>query len=954
MTSFNVNAQRTYESVDGDAMQVRIYTLANGLKIYLSANQEEPRVTAHIAVNTGHRNDPAETTGLAHYLEHLMFKGSKSFGTINYEKEKSYLDQITKLYEEHYKLTDPSARKAKYHEIDSVSQIAAQYNIPNEYDKLVASIGCEGSNAYTSFDITCYTENVPSNEIENWAKIQSDRFQNLVIRGFHTELEAVYEEKNISLANDNNKQFDALMSKMFPSHSYGTQTTIGTQEHLKNPSIVNILNYYNKYYKPNNIAICMSGDLDYEKTVDIIDKYFGEWQAGNDVSPRQFPQQPILTAPVDTAVVGLEQESIMLGWRMKGAADIQNDTLKLVQNILYNNKAGLIDLNINQKMKAQGASAELFSLKDYSTIILYGAPKEGQSLDDVKSLLLGEIGKLKEGDFDENQLSAIVNNMKLEYNKDIESNATRTNMLVDSYINGGTWKDDVQQIERISKITKADVMKFAKQYLTDGYVCSRKLLGEDTNIKKIDKPEITPIPTNRELHSAFLDEIVSSTVEPIQPKFVDFNTELNFGEINSNMPFIYKQNTVNDLFSLTFRYEFGTQADNRYDIASYYQSLLGTDQLTNEDIQKKFYALACDYSINVYDDAICYTVSGLNENLDKALQLAEDVINHAKSERKIYDDMVDQILKYRDDCKKEQRICSSALKDYTLYGSYNPSTNIMTEQQLRDANPQTLLDLLKGLSSIEHTIIYYGPSSEADVASIVGRHHKTEATLSQAPVNKPYEFTTTPTNEIIIAPYDAKNIYMYKLHNENRQWNTEEDATRCLFNEYFGGGMNTIVFQELREARGLAYSAAAIYARPGKRNEPEYVLEYIISQNDKMKDCISVFNDITNNMPESESAFQLSKQNIEKSLQCRRVTKGNVINYYFTMKKLGIDYDIQESIYNALSPLTLQDIKNFENETMKNKTWRYAILGDEKELDMNYLKTIGNVKHLTLKDIFGY
>ena len=281
-----------YITVNNDPMGVRIYTLDNGLKVYLSVNSETPRVTAHIAVNTGSRNDPADCTGLAHYLEHLMFKGSKQFGTTDYSAEKPYIDKITALYEEYRTITDPTARKVKYHEIDSVSQIAAKYNIPNEYDKLMSLIGSEGSNAYTSYDVTCYTEDVPSNELERWAKVQADRFQNLVMRGFHTELEAVYEEKNISLASDDEKAADALMAKLYPTHSYGTQTTIGTQDHLKNPSLVAIQNYYDRYYVPNNIAIVIAGDIVPEQTIAIIDKYFGSWKPGKDVSGRKFGPQP--------------------------------------------------------------------------------------------------------------------------------------------------------------------------------------------------------------------------------------------------------------------------------------------------------------------------------------------------------------------------------------------------------------------------------------------------------------------------------------------------------------------------------------------------------------------------------------------------------------------------------------------------------------------------------------
>jgi len=954
MSAASTYAQRHYEAVEGDAMGVRIYTLPNGLKVYLSVNREQPRVTAHIAVNTGHRNDPAATTGLAHYLEHLMFKGTTSFGTTNYEAEKPLLDEITRLYEEHYRLTDPEARRAKYHEIDSVSQLAAQYNIPNEYDKLMAAIGSEGSNAYTWFDITCYTEDIPANEIENWARIQSNRFQHMVIRGFHTELEAVYEEKNISLSNDDEKLLNAYMATLFPTHSYGTQTTLGTQDHLKNPSIVNIQNYFDRYYKPNNVAICMVGDLDYDQTMNLIERHFGAWQPGTDISPRQFPAQPTFTTPQDTTVVGIEQESIMLGWRFKGAADAQNDTLRLLSDLLSNGQAGLIDLDLNQKMRIQVGGAQLLPLKDYSTLILVAYPNEGQTLNQVKQLLLAEAEKVKKGDFDESLIAAILNNMKLRHNRLMEENQGRVSMMVDAYINGQTWQEAVHQIDRISQLKKEDIVRFANQHLTDGYVCARKLQGEDNDIKKIDKPSITPIPTNRDLHSAFLDSIQEAHVDPIQPKFANFQDELTITTTTKGLPLIYKQNQTNDIFTLTFRYEFGKEADNRYTVAADYLNKLGTSDKTNEEIQKLFYQMACTYSINVSEETLNINITGLNEHLPDALALTEHVLSNAKADQKVYDQLVEQLLKARNDEKKEQRPCFSRACHYALYGAYNPETNIMSEKALKSTAPQTLLNLLKNLPNIEHTVIYYGPYEQKKVAQLINKLHRTTKSLQPAPPNKPYVLKQTPQTEVFLAPYEAKNIYMSKLHNEGRQWTPNHAAVEALFNEYFGGGMNTIVFQELREARGLAYSAKAYYNMPEKQGEPEYVTEQIISQNDKMMDCINVFNDITERMPQSEGAFQLAKQSLTKTLQSRRVTKYNLINFYYQMKKLGLDRDLYEQVYQELPSLTLADITNFEQQTMTRKPWCYVILGDEKELDMDGLNQIGTIHRVTLEDIFGY
>ena len=364
-----------YETVDGDMAETRIYTLKNGLKVYLSVNTEEPRIQTYIAVRTGSKNDPAETTGLAHYLEHLMFKGTGKFGVTDSTAEAPLLADIEQRYEKYRKLTDPDERRQAYHEIDSVSQLAAQYFIPNEYDKLMAAIGAEGTNAYTSEDVTCYTEDIPANEVDNWAKIQADRFKNMVIRGFHTELEAVYEEYNIYLTNDGDKMYYALFKKLFPTHPYGMQTTIGTQEHLKNPSITNIKEYFNKWYRPNNVAICMAGDMNPDEVVATIEKYFGDWQPGDDITQPTFPEQPELTAPVDTTVLGLEAESLWLGWRFDQASSLQTDTLQVIDHMLSNGTAGLIDLDINQQMKMLGAASHTMTQMDYSVFLLDGSPK---------------------------------------------------------------------------------------------------------------------------------------------------------------------------------------------------------------------------------------------------------------------------------------------------------------------------------------------------------------------------------------------------------------------------------------------------------------------------------------------------------------------------------------------------------------------------------------------------
>ena len=943
-----------YQTVDGDVTKMRIYTLDNGLKVYLSVNKEKPRLQANIAVRTGSRNDPAETTGLAHYLEHLMFKGTKQFGVTDAVAEQPYLDDIEARYEYYRTLTAPEARLQAYHEIDSVSQVASQYFIPNEYDKLMAAIGSEGTNAYTSFDETVYVENIPSNEIENWAKIQSDRFQNMVIRGFHTELEAVYEEYNIHLTDDRDKEVNALLAKLFPTHPYGTQTTIGTQEHLKNPSITNIKNYFHRYYVPNNIAICMAGDFNPDEVIAIIDKYFGSWKRSEMLARPEYGPQPELKSVADTTVVGLEAENVMMAWRFAAGNTAQADTLDVISSILGNGKAGLFELNLEQPMKAQSVTAFCYPLADYTTFVIMGMPKDNQPLEELRTLILEELEKLKRGEFADDLLESVINNKKLEFLNSLDDNSSRAGMMVDAFIINRNWADVVGQIERQSHMTKQQIVEFAQRHFGQNFACVYKREGEDTTQKKIDKPAITAIPTNRDLQSRFLAEIANAEVAPIAPKFMDFQRDLKDTKTKAGLPLFYKQNTTDDRFNLEFVYNFGEEDLVDMVYAANYLDYIGTDKMSVSDIKQKFYKLACNYGISVVNDRTYVWMNGLNENLPAALALLEDLLQNAKADADSYGKYVDLVQKTREDSKKEQNSNIGALFDYGSYGPYNPTRNIIPTDKLRQLDPQQLVDNLKRLRNMEQTVLYYGTMSEEQLSKMLAKYHKTQKKMQPVPVGKRYTLQTTPSDEILIAPYDAKNIYMIQFHNENKPWNKGEEPVQDLFNEYFGGGMNTIVFQELRESRGLAYSAFARYQRPDRTSTPESFFTYIISQNDKMMDCIRTFNQIIDTIPQSQSAFDIAKQSLTKSLQSRRITRFNILSNYYMYKRMGYTADPKEAVYKALPSITLQDVVDFEKKNMARKSYRYIILGDEKELDMQALEKIGPIRRLTTEEIFGY
>ena len=475
-----------YETVPGDPLGAKIYTLKNGLTVYMSVNKDEPRIQTLMPVRAGGKDDPADNTGLAHYLEHMMFKGTEQFGTQDYAAEKPLLASIDSLFEVYRTLTDPQARLDLYHQIDSISYEASKIAIPNEYDKLMSIIGSRGSNAYTSDDVTCYVEEIPSNQLENWAKIEADRFKNCVFRGFHTELEAVYEEKNMGLTDDTEKTFDALNSMLFPNHPYGTQTVIGTQDHLKNPSLKAIRKQKDTFYVPNNVAICLSGDFDPDEAVKIIEKYFGDWKPNKNLPTFTVKPEAPVTAPMEKQILGNEAEFVIMGWRTPGTSSTDSDITDIVASVLSNGQAGLIDLDVVQNQSVLDAGVMPYGRVDHGLFILEGMPKEGQTLEEVRDILLAEVAKLRAGDFSEELVEAAKANYKLQEMQSLVSNRARASQFVTAFINRMPWKTAVGRMDRVARVTKADVVAFANQFLGEqAYAIAYKHIGEDTSIKKI-------------------------------------------------------------------------------------------------------------------------------------------------------------------------------------------------------------------------------------------------------------------------------------------------------------------------------------------------------------------------------------------------------------------------------------------------------------------------------------
>jgi predicted Zn-dependent peptidase len=935
----------------GDPLKTRYYKMPNGLTLITSVNKEQPRVQTMIAVKTGSKNDPANNTGLAHYLEHMLFKGTDKYGTLNWEAEKKVLDEIDALYERYNQSSNEAERKSIYRLIDSASARAARLAVANEYDKMCQSIGAQGTNAFTSFEQTVYINDIPTNALHKWVELESERFRNPVLRLFHTELEAVYEEKNISLDNDMNEVYEKLLAGLFRNHNYGKQTTIGTVEHLKNPSLKAIREYYYKYYVPNNMAIIMVGDIDPDMCAEMVKSHFAWMQ------PKPVPVQPILPEmprgkPEQIDVVGPEAEQLYIGFRVPGAGTREAMLARLTDLILNNSSAGLIDLNLVKQQKVLHAESMAEIEKDYGFFLLNGAPKEGQRLEEVRDLLLAQLDLIRQGKFDEEMLRAIILNEEISTIQSFKSNMGRSYMLMSAFTNDVAYHKVRNELYEMSKVTRQEIIDFVNEYLGVDRVEVYKRQGERPVVAKIEKPAISQVELNRDKQSTWTANWLADPMDTLRPEFIDYTKAIRFSEVNK-VPLWYVKNESNRLFDLYYVFDIGRLHRKDLPFALNYLQFLGMEGMSNEALNKKFYALGCSWSVSSDDKQSYLSLSGPEEHFEDALRLLEQFIRAPKADEQALKDLVDRTRKQRSDNKLDKRQISQALGAYARYGKDNPFNYQLSEAELSALTSAQLLTSLRSLFSTKHRIFYYGSRDEAKLQAALTSIHKVPATFSPAPALKQFTEVPVTENKVWFAHYDMVQADI-RWQRPAAMYDIKTVPVANLFNEYFGGGMGSVVFQTIRESKALAYSTYSSYVLPSEKDKPAQVIAFVGTQSDKLHEAIGSMQELLDKLPANEGQFELARQSVRKSIESERITETRLLFSFDALSRLGLNNDIRKDVYAQSTNLKLGDITAFHQANFSRKPYNISIVGSRDRIKAGDLARYGKVQEVPLDVLFGY
>lgn len=934
---------------ENDPLDAQIYELDNGLRVYLTENHEEPRFYAEIAVRAGSKHDPADGTGLAHYLEHLLFKGNQNLGSLDYASEKPHLDRIVALYEEHHDETDPSRRAEIYAQINNEAQLAAQYSVPGELDRLYNSMGGSALNAHTSFEETVYKIGLPSNRLRHWAEIESDRFVNPVFRLFHTELETVYEEKNRSLDSAGRIIGTAVNETLFKVHPYGQQPTIGTVEHLKNPSLVYIQDYFDTNYVPNNMAVFISGDIDPAETIELISEKFGHWERKPLPEIGPWVEEPLQGAERRTVQYPGE-EQVQIAFRTASNGSMDKEALILVDMILDNRTAGLINLNLNQQQRVSSAGSSPLFLNDAGTQYLYGVPKQDQTLEEVEQLLLDQLEIIKAGDFEEWIIPAIINDFKKNEKAGLEFNQTRVSMMRDSFIQGSDWDYHVAELDRMSELTKQDVVDVANKYFGDDYVAVYRIDAQN-EIPEVEKPQIDPVIIDSSLQSEFAARILAMEYEEIEPSYVEADRDYRIVQFADGVDLYYAPNPLNDLFSFSINVEVGTEANEKLSLAAALMDVAGTTSRSNEELQKEWYQIGTDFRFGSGENSSGISISGLDEQFEDSLALAMELIKNPSADEQTLELLKGILLKSREDQKSSPPAIARALTLYNRYGEESPMLEALTREEIMASTVDELLALPAELLNFKHTLSYTGSMPLEDVVEVLRRQHAITGDLEETPE---YRFRTARNideTEIYVVDQQTAQAQV-RIEFPDGIYDRDDSLASSIYTNYFGSGMSSVVFQELREARALAYTAGARYAQGGRLNDQNIMLGSIGTQTDKTVDALDAFIDLIDNMPESNERFETVVESLLNRYRTSKISFREVIGAVRGWERLGLEGDPRRDSFEKLQTATINDLLSFQQEHVKDRPKLISIVGDLSILNTEELEQFGTVKEIQVDDLF--
>ena len=940
-----------------NAQGLKAFKLPNGLSVFIWEDETVPNAFGMVAVNVGAKEDPENYTGLAHYLEHMLFKGTENIGSLDWAKEKPIYDQIIAKYDEMAKIVDPEQRKAISKEINELTKEAAKYSLSNEFSNLTLAMGGGNLNAATSLDYTFYHSSFPAGEVYKWLELNSERFINPVFRNFQPELETVYEEFNRGQDQQMRRVNEFVTSNLFAGHPY-SRSVLGLPQHLKNPQLSELIKFYNTWYVPSNMALIIVGNVKTNEIYPIIREKFGRLENRPVPEKKVYPEVPVKGRKEFSAKLSRNPQ-VMLAYKGLTSNSEDDIALDICVSILSNsNRTGLLDkLVLDGDILSAGAYSE--ALQDRGDIIVSAIPaydmyqRRFESLKSVEKLILKEIQKLQAGQFEDWLVQSIKSKMIRDYDLMMESNENKANVISQIFLAGRDMGELLNHKEMVASITTEQIKEMAKKYFGSDYIVFLLNDGKPPKGEKLEKPEYDPILPVRGAESMYAKEF---SFLPVKTGATDFANmgEVQERKINDKSRLFYTKNSENSIFSLTLKFGIGTEKMPKLALAASLMNTAGImGQMNAQAVKQEFSNLGASSSYSVDGNYLYVTMNGFEESLEASCNLLTRHILLPQLDEKQLNSRKSPYFQMRAMEKSSTEDMASAMNQYVLFQEKSDYIDRLSLKEIQELTVSNLTGEFQRATDYEAEIHYVGGMDLDAVYDILSKNlplKEGEKTSTSPEVKDRIEYAE---NTIYFLPNSDAQQSSISFYIQGDEYNHGIDVYRTAFNQYFAGGFSGLVLQEIREYRSMAYTASAGYSVPPIEGKKSYLMGRLGTQSDKTLDAIEVFMGLLDDMPQYPDRMPMIKNYMKQTALTEKPTFRYASQIYESWKRRGYTKSPAETNMEKIDNLTFDDIVKFYNENVKGRKVAIGIVGDPKSIDLKALEKYGKVVRVNTGKVFS-
>ena len=915
------------------------YKLENGLTVMLWEDHDQPDVTGYVVVRAGAVDEPAEYTGLAHYLEHMLFKGTQKIGALDWEAEKPIYDSIIALYDQYCETTDPEQREKLATQINECSMREAKVSSTEDFFNLLDLIGAEGVNAFTSFDVTAYHNSFPEAEMYRWLTIFSDRLIDPVFRTFQAELENVFEEYNMYANNPSSQASKQLMQDIYKGSPY-ERDVIGHPEHLKNPRLSKLIEFYNTWYVPNNMALILVGDFDAEAAKPMIAETFSRLQ------PKELPARPSYP---EVQLTGSKHYNLgyspQIAWVYPGlkANDPEQEVLEFVCNLLSNGQTGLLD-KITIDGEVQYAGVGLDARRNTGRIIVQAVPyydanqQMFESDKATEKIVMKEIDKIKAGEISDEMIASLKRMYAQSYKVANESSESKMNWLLSAFMYDMPLEQVLNANDHIQALTKEEIVRVAKKYFSQDHMTISFDEATKTNkAKTLPKPNIKPLEPVKDAKTAYAEAFKKLPKGQLKQTFNNFN-DVQVSSLGENITLHYTPNTKNDVFSLTLRYGVG---EHEMPLLPYAAALMnnagimGNPATEGKDFAQQMAELGADVSYGCNDSYFYISISGEDGNMNKIMNLVNRQLLMPYLEKKQLDAIKGSEFFTRLSRQKRTAVQKSALMQYALYGDKSAYLDEVPFADIWGMGLPQVQSLLSSARTYALNVFYCGTLTPEQLVA------ELPLTEGMRPSNSPFiqEKKTYEKPTVFFLPNsDVQQADLYFYIN-GQPYDIASDVYSDAFNQYFSGGFSGIVLNEIRTKRSMAYTAYGVNQTPSLAGKNTNFIGYVGTQSDKVVDAINVYMDLLTTMPADTTRMEAIRAALKQAAQTAKPSMRGKASTFEAWKRLGYNDDPAKINAEKIDNLTYEQIETFYKENIQGKPITIILMGDPKKIDLKAIQT---------------